>query len=614
MTPAIWIENRLKRTRKSTETFYWDRFPLMQTIIHVLHRKFDAALKAAFSSQLPETLHSEITQSTQAQFGHYQCNNALKIAKELKKNPRDVANAIVEALDKNAEDGSLMISKLEVAGPGFINITLDPLFLSKQTNAILHDERLGVPLPEHKEKVVVDFSSPNVAKELHVGHLRSTIIGDALARLFEFLGHDVLRLNHIGDWGTQFGMLIAYMQDAVPEALSGKIDAELPQLMTWYKEAKKRFDEDPEFKKRSQLQVVRLQGGDADSLRAWQAICDISRKAFSEIYRILGVQLTERGESFYNPYLADVVADLEKKGLITVSDGAKCMFLEGFTGRDGTPLPMIIQKADGGYNYDTTDMAAIRHRIDVEKADRIITLTDAGQSVHFAMLFKAAEKAGYLDPKKVRAEHVPFGVVLGPDGKKFKTRSGETEKLVDLILEAIRQATVIMRERLPDLSDAEIDRLSQILGVDAIKYADLCGHRVKDYVFSYERMLKFEGNTAAFLLYAYVRIQGIKRKVNVDVPQLIKTAQIVLEHPTEIELALHLRQFGETLEMMSRDLLPNRLSDYLYLLAEKFHAFFRDCRVEGTPQEKSRLLLCEATGRVLEKGLSILGLKTLDRM
>ncbi len=589
----------------------------METFIRGLHRRFDAALKKAFFLELPqdsELFCSEITQSTQAQFGHYQCNNALKIAKKLKKNPRDVAALIVNSVEKNEDEGALVLSNLEIAGPGFINITIDSAFLSKQTTELLRDQRLGVPLPVSKEKIIVEYSSPNIAKELHVGHLRSTIIGDALARLFEFLGHDVLRLNHIGDWGTQFGMLIAYMQDVASEALTGTMHADLRQLMQWYKESKKRFDDDPEFKKRSQLQVVRLQSGDPMSLKAWQAICSISRKAFSEIYQLLDVNLVERGESFYNPFLEEVVKELDQKGLVTVSDGAKCIFLEGFANRDGASLPMIVQKSDGGYNYDTTDLAAMRHRVSVEKASRIIIVTDAGQSLHFAMLFKASEKAGYIDPKKVRVDHVPFGVVLGANGKKFKTRSGETEKLADLLLEAIRQAKQIMLERIPNLEEAEVNALSQILGIDAVKYADLSCHRVKDYIFSYERMLKFEGNTAAFLLYAYVRIQGIKRKVEVDVQKIIQTHEIILEHPSEIALALHLRQLGEALDFMSRELLPNRLCDYLYALAEKFHAFFRDCRVEGTSQEKSRLLLCEATGRVLEKGLSILGLKTLDRM
>lgn len=588
----------------------------MQNLISDLHQKAESAIRAAFSAVIedPQLLEAEVTQSTQMQFGHYQCNSALKIGKALKMSPRDVAQKIVAHFNIAGDHGDEMISHLEIAGPGFINITLAPSYLAAQIDTMLRDPRLGVPLPQKKQKVIVEFSSPNIAKELHVGHLRSTIIGDAIARLFEFLGHDVLRLNHIGDWGTQFGMLIAYMQETVPEVLTGKTKTELIELMNWYKASKKRFDEDPDFKKRAQLQVVKLQSGDPTSRAAWQVICEISRKAFDEIYALLDVKLNERGESFYNPYLSEVVSDLEKKGLITISDGAKCVFLEGFVSRDGTALPMIVQKSDGGYNYDTTDLAAMRHRILIEKADRIIILTDAGQSLHFAMLAKTAEKASYLDPAKVRFDHVPFGVVLGPDGKKFKTRSGDTEKLIDLLLEAVAQAKKIMRQRLPDLSESELDRVSQILGIDAIKYADLSSHRIKDYVFSYERMLKFEGNTAAFLLYAFVRIQGIKRKVGKEINDVLKRAHVTLEHPTEIALALHLRQFGETLDIMARDLIPNRLCDYLYELAEKFHAFFRDCRVEGSPEEESRLLLCEATSRVLEKGLNILGLKTLDRM
>jgi arginyl-tRNA synthetase len=418
----------------------------------------------------------------------------------------------------------------------------------------------------------------------------------------------------VGDWGTQFGMLITYMQEHASDALAGSISADLPQLLQWYKASKKRFDEDPDFKKRAQLKVVDLQSGDPATLRAWKGICEISRRAFQEIYDLLDVHLVERGESFYNPYLPQVIKDLEKRDLITISDGAKCVFIEGFQNRDGSPLPMIVQKSDGGYNYDTTDLAAMWHRTAIERAERIIIVTDAGQSLHFAILFKVAEKVGYIDPKKVQVDHVPFGVVLGSDGKKFKTRSGETEKLSDLLLEAVDKAQEIMRERLPDLSDEEVYAVSRILGIDAVKYADLSCHRVKDYLFSYERMLKFEGNTAAFLLYAYVRIQGIKRKVGKDISTLIKAITVQLEHPTEIDLSMHLCQFGETLDSMSRDLLPNRLTDYLYVLAEKFHAFFRDCRVEGSPQENSRLLLCEAAGRVLKQGLTILGLKTLERM
>lgn len=578
----------------------------MDTLIHVLQKQAQKALKVAVGQDvLPE-----ITPSTQPQFGHYQCNNALKLAKELKKNPREVAQKIIDVWSPDAS----MISKMEIAGPGFINIFLTPEFLSSEIDRVLHDQRLGVPLPHLKQRIIVEFSSPNIAKELHVGHLRSTIIGDCLARVFEFLGHDVLRLNHIGDWGTQFGMLITYMRDHESEVLEGKKKTDLLSLMQWYRASKKCFDEDPDFKKRAQLQVVKLQGGDEVSLAAWGMICDISRKAFQEIYDLLDIKIVERGESFYNPFLPEIVADLEKRGIVTISDGAKCIYLEGFVGRDDTPLPMIIQKSDGGYNYDTTDMAAIRHRIEVEQADRIIIVTDAGQSLHFQMVFKAAEKAGYLDPKEVRVDHVPFGVVLGADGTKFKTRSGDTEKLIDLLYEAVKQAKAILHDRLPDLSEKELQHTAEVLGIDAVKYADLSSHRIKDYMFSYERMLRFEGNTAAFLLYAYVRTQSIKRKVGKDITVLLQKSKVVLEHSTEIDLALHLRRFGETLESVAEELLPNRLAEYLYTLAEKFHAFFRDCRVEGTSQEDSRLLLCEATGRILRQGLEILGLKTLEKM
>jgi len=581
----------------------------MQTIAKRLEDSLHSALLAAFGKALqehPEHLQSELTQSTQPKFGHYQCNNAPKLAGILGKNPREVASTIASAIDAPE-----MIEKLEIAGPGFINITLKTSFLEKEIEEMMRDSHCGVPIASEKDKVIVEFSSPNIAKELHVGHLRSTIIGDSIARLLEFLGYDVLRLNHIGDWGTQFGMLIAYLRTFEPDFFAGKKTADLAKLMEWYRLAKQHFDADPEFKKQAQLEVVRLQGGDEASREAWQMICDISRRAFQEIYSLLDIEIEERGESFYNPMLPEVVADMEKRGLITESDRARCVFLEGFTSRDGSPLPMIVQKSDGGYNYATTDMAAVRHRIEKEGAKRIIMVTDAGQSLHFQMIAKAAEKAGYLDPEKVAYDHVPFGVVLGADGKKFKTRSGETVKLVSLIDEAIARAKAIFKERLPEASEKEIDELGTILGIDAIKYADLASHRLKDYVFSFDRMLRFEGNTAAFLLYSYVRIQGIKRKLP---GELNPNAPVRLTQDAEINLALHLRRFGETLEMMARDLLPNRLCEYLYELSEKFNAFFRDCQVIGSEEEKSRLVLIEATERILGKGLQLLGLKTLPRM
>jgi arginyl-tRNA synthetase len=349
-------------------------------------------------------------------------------------------------------------------------------------------------------------------------------------------------------------------------------------------------------------------------MHAWKIICDISRKAFEEVYAILGVKLIERGESFYNPFLKDMVDDLEKRHIIEISDGAKCIFLEGFKNREGNPLPYMVQKSDGGYNYDTTDLAAFRHRVQVEKASRIIIVTDAGQSLHFQMAHAAAVKSDYLDPAKVRFDHVPFGLVLGPDGKKFKTRSGETEKLIDLLNEAVDAAKAILKERLPDISEVELNELAKTLGIDAVKYADLSCHRQKDYQFSYERMLKFEGNTAAFLLYAFVRILGIKRKTHADMEQVLAAHHIQLQHPSEIALGLHLRRFGEVLEAFTKDLLPNRLADYLYSLAEKFNAFFRDCRVEGAKEEGERLVLCELTCKILQTGLNILGLKTVSRM
>ncbi|MEN9343774.1 MAG: arginyl-tRNA synthetase [Chlamydiota bacterium] len=579
----------------------------MKSIYSLLDSKVRAALKSVVSEE--DLQEPEITPSTQPQFGHYQCNNALKIGKALRLSPREVAQKIAAALQD-----PFLFEKIEIAGPGFINMTLSSKLLSEKTEEQIRDARLGVCLPTDKQKVIVEYSSPNIAKELHVGHLRSTIIGDALARLFEFLGHDVLRLNHVGDWGTQFGMLIAYMKQNAPKVLIGEEETDLSQLMQWYRASKKCFDEDPAFKKRAQQEVVTLQSGDPLSLKAWDVICAISRKAFQEIYDLLDVHLIERGESFYNPQLPMVVKELEEKGLITLSEGAKCIFLEGFSGREGGDLPMIVQKSDGGYNYDTTDMAAIRHRLIEEKADRIIYVTDAGQSLHFSMLFKAAEKAGYFDPSKVRIDHVPFGVVLGADGKKFKTRSGDTEKLIDLLHEAIDRAFVLAKERLPELCEKELRDIASVLGIDAVKYADLSCHRIKDYVFSYDRMLRFEGNTAAFLLYAYVRVLGIKRKIGPAVEKILKEAHLQLEHPSEIALALHLSRFDLVLESIASDLLPNRLCEYLYELAEKFHAFFRDCRVEGAPEEASRLLLCEGVLRVLGQGLDLLGLKVLERM
>lgn len=584
----------------------------MQSLLSLLQQKSTQSILRAFSDKLSsEEAQADVAPCVQEEFGHYQCNSALRLSKIIKQNPRVVAQQIIDHLDEAAKQ---MFQKIEIAGPGFINFTLSPAFLSVDLQKQLKDPLLGACPPAKKQKVIVEFSSPNIAKELHVGHIRSTIIGDCLARLFEFLEQDVLRLNHIGDWGTQFGMLITYMKECAPQVLQGEQSTDLQTLMNWYRAAKKQFDADADFKKRSQLEVVQLQAGEKEALKAWKIICDISRVGFQEIYDLMQVRILERGESFYNPYLKDVVDELQQKGLITVSGGAKCLFLEGFQNREGEPLPIIVQKSDGGYNYDTTDLAAIRYRIFEDKADRIIVVTDSGQSLHFQMIFAAAQKAGWLHPDRTQVDHVGFGLVLGADGKKFKTRSGDTEKLIDLLQEAIERARAILKERLPEASSSEIEHLAKVLGIGAVKYADLSSQRTKDYTFSYDRMLRFEGNTAVFLLYAYVRIMGIKRKTGANMQQVLAHHQIAVAHPSEISLGIHLRRFAEVLELVAKDLMPNRLTDYLYELAEKFNAFFRDCRVEGSAEEGSRLVLCELTARILKQGLEILGLETVERM
>ena len=560
------------------------------------------AFQSAFSAEtiLPDEI--ELTQTKEAKLGDYQCNSAMRFGKRLGQNPRTIAEQVKEKLAQNP-----IFSSLEIAGPGFINYKLAPQFIESEVKAMLSHASFGL-VSAKSERIVVDFSSPNVAKEMHVGHLRSTIIGDCLARIFEFQGHDVLRLNHIGDWGTAFGMLICHMEEHAPQVLRGGQVATLQDLMQWYRESKKRFDEEGSFKKASQLKVVALQRGEPSALKAWGVICAISEAAYREIYDLLDVSIISRGESFYNPYLEKTLMDLTQKGLITESDGAKCIFLEGFKGKEGEPLPLMVQKSDGGYGYASTDMAAIWHRSRVEKADRIIYVTDGGQGVHFAMIFAAALKAGYIDHLS-QVAHVPFGLVLGPDGKKFKTRSGETEKLIDLLQSAIKEAKCILVDR--GTNAEEIDSMAQVLGINAVKYADLSCNRVQDYLFSYERMLKFEGNTAAFIMYSLVRVLSIQRKIGQAV---IDPTQLRLEHPSEIELALHLSRFSEAIDYVSRELYPHRLTDYLYQLAHYFNAFFRDCRVEGDPKQASRLVLCELSVQVFKTGMNLLGLQILERM
>ena len=581
----------------------------MENISSVLNKVFAEAINKAFG--IDASSYLEVSVSTNQKFGHYQCNSAMRLAKELKKSPRDVATLIIDSIDV------ILFESLDIAGPGFINITLSKVMLAKCMKDMLIEPKFGfVTDGNSQERVVVDFSSPNIAKEMHVGHLRSTIIGDSIARLFEYLDYDVLRLNHIGDWGTAFGMLIAHMQDNATKVLSSEESASISDLMAWYKEAKLRFDSDEEFKDRSQKQVVDLQSGDSNALNAWKIICDLSRSAFKEIYILLDINAIERGESFYNPYLEKVVKDSLDSGLAEVSDGAVCIFLDGFTNRDGDRLPFMIRKSDGGYNYATTDLAAMWHRVTKEKANRIVIVTDNGQSEHFKMLFAVGEKTGIAE--NVELNHVPFGLVLGSDKKKFKTRSGTTEKLIDLLSNAVSKALETIKAREDsNLSDEEQDSLAEILGIGAVKYADLSNSRLSDYVFSYSKMLQFEGNTIVYLMYSYVRVAGIKRKLNLsdlDLEQLISSTELKVETETEIDLALHLSRFNDVLERFSKDLMPNKLTDYLYDLANKYNRFFRDCRVVGDELQDSRLVLCELVSKVMKQGMEILGIKPIDKM
>lgn len=585
----------------------------MNSTIEQLKAKFQQALIAAFGSDYAE-VDPMLVSASNPKFGDYQSNAALGLSKQLKQSPRAIAETIIQHL----EIGEICLNP-EIAGPGFINLTVKPEYLEKQINSIQRDTRLGILTTKNSQRVIVDFSSPNIAKEMHVGHLRSTIIGDCIARILEFQGEDVLRLNHVGDWGTQFGMLIAYLREVHPEALTTANALDLGDLVTFYKQAKKRFDEDETFQEIARNEVVKLQSGAEDSRRAWQLLCEQSRREFQVIYDRLNIQLTERGESFYNPLLAGVVEDLAKTGLLEEDAGAKCVFLEGFSNKEGQPLPLIVQKSDGGYNYATTDLAALRYRIFQDHAERIIYVTDAGQSNHFTQFFQVAKRAGWI-PETVELVHVPFGLVLGEDNKKLKTRSGETVRLKDLLDEAIDRARTDLEARLKEDNRQEseefITNVARIIGISAVKYADLSQNRNSNYVFSFDKMLSLQGNTAPYLLYAYARIRSIGRKGNIDFEQLQKDAKVLLQEDEELVLAKHLLQLSEVLKNIEQDLLPNRLCEYLYELSKKFNKFYEECDVlkaEET-QKSSRLILCDITARTLKLGLSLLGIQVLERM
>lgn len=551
-----------------------------------------------------------------AKFGDYQCNNAMSLFGKLKgtegapKAPRDVASKIVASLPANE-----LITETSLAGPGFINCKVSRPLLAERIQKMLV-AGISTWAPDMSDKrIIVDFSSPNVAKEMHVGHLRSTIIGETLCRLLEYCKADVLRLNHIGDWGTQFGMLIQNMAELRPEGLGdeGGKDEDVADLMQLYRASKQRFDAEEDFKTRAREAVTKLQSGDPVMIKAWKRICEASSKEFNKIYSRLDVTITERGESFYNPMLKGVVEELKEAGIAEMSDGAVCIFVEGQS------IPLIIQKSDGGFGYASTDMAAIKHRLREEKADWIIYVTDVGQAQHFEMIFAAAKKAGYIPATGgPRIDHVGFGLVLGEDGKKFKTRSGDTIRLVELLDEAKSRCTATIKERRVEsgepIDDAELDAAACAMGYGAVKYADLKNHRMTNYRFSFDDMLSLKGNTAVYLLYAHARIAGIVRKSGQDVGVLATSNELVLGHPKEEELALHICKMPEALEDLLQDLAPNRLTDYLYDLSEKFNSFYVDCKVLGSDTEASRLLLCEATAVVMRQCFYLLGITPLYRI
>ncbi|KAL0994432.1 hypothetical protein UPYG_G00122230 [Umbra pygmaea] len=605
--------NVLKRSLQEEKCQYSKS---MMNINQRLQDIFGEAIRYAYPDL--ENPPLAVTPNQQAKFGDYQCNSAMAMAqmmksKGLKVNPREIA----EKIQHNIPDNEL-IEKTEIAGPGFINVHLKRSFVSKLlTNLLLN----GVQPPPllRKKKVIVDFSSPNIAKEMHVGHLRSTIIGDSMCRLFEFLGYDVLRLNHVGDWGTQFGMLIAHLQDKFPDYLT--VSPPIGDLQAFYKESKKRFDEEEDFKKRAYQCVVKLQSKDPAFIKGWNLICTVSRNEFQKVYDCLDIQIIERGESFYQEMMDVVVKEFEAKGLVEMDEGRKIVFAPG------QQIPLTVVKSDGGYTYDTSDLAALHQRLFDEKADIIIYVTDSGQSTHFQVVFAAAQMIGWYDPKVTRVEHAGFGVVLGEDKKKFKTRSGDTVRLMDLLDEGLKRSMDKLKEKERDkvLSAEELIKAQRSVAFGCIKYADLSHNRVNDYVFSFDKMLDDRGNTAAYLLYAFTRIRSIARLANIDEATLRKaaeTTEVLLEHDKEWKLGKCLLRFPEILQKILDDLLLHILCDYLYELATTFTEFYDSCyciekdRQTGEVVKVNmwRMLLCEATASIMAKCFDILGINPVSRM
>ncbi|ASU82281.1 arginine--tRNA ligase [Nocardiopsis gilva YIM 90087] len=572
----------------------------------VLSQRVQSALGAAFGTEFAET--DPVIRPSQ--FADYQANVALALAKRLGRKPRDVASAIEERLD--VDD---VCREVEISGPGFINLILRDDWIAGQTQGLLSDPRLGVAQPQ-PQNIPIDYSAPNVAKEMHVGHLRTTVVGDALARTLEFLGHNVIRQNHIGDWGTPFGMLIEHLLDA------GEHSAEADLLKTdpnaFYQAAKAQFDTSEEFATRARKRVVLLQGGDTETLRLWQELVDLSKVYFNKVYSALGVTLTDddlAGESTYNDMLPEICDELERQGLAEVSEGALCVFLDGYTGREGNPVPLIIRKSDGGYGYATTDLATVKYRVEELKADRILYVVGAPQNLHFRMVWDTARKAGWV-PDTVETTHVQIGNVLGSDHKILRTRSGKSIRLMELLDEAVERATQVVAENRPDLDDETRAQIAREVGIGAVKYADLSVSHDTEYVFDFDRMLALTGNTGPYLQYAQARIRSIFRKGGVT-PEDAAAGTIKVTESAERDLALALLGFAPTVQLVGETLEPHRLCAYLFDLAQAFTSFYDQCPVlkaEDAELRASRLALTAATLRTLVQGLDVLGVHAPEQM
>ena len=565
--------------------------------------------QAMIAAGAPADCEPQVRQSAKVQFGDYQANGMMAVAKKLGMAPRQLAEQVLTHLDLNG-----IASKVEIAGPGFINIFLDPVFLAQHVQQALASDRLGVTQPA-KQTVVVDYSAPNVAKEMHVGHLRSTIIGDAAVRTLEFLGHNVIRANHVGDWGTQFGMLIAWLEKQQQENAG---EMALADLEGFYRDAKKHYDEDEAFAERARSYVVKLQGGDEYFREMWRKLVDITMSQNQLTYDRLNVTLTRddvMGESLYNPMLPGIVADLKAKGLAVESEGATVVFLDEYKNKEGEPMGVIIQKKDGGYLYTTTDIACAKYRYETLHADRVLYYIDSRQHQHLMQAWTIVRKAGYV-PDSVPLEHHMFGMMLGKDGKPFKTRAGGTVKLADLLDEALERARRLVAEKNPDMPADELEKLANAVGIGAVKYADLSKNRTTDYIFDWGNMLAFEGNTAPYMQYAYTRVLSVFRKADID-ESALANAQVVISEDREAQLAARLLQFEETLTVVAREGTPHVMCAYLYDVAGLFSGFYEHCPILSAENEEirnSRLKLAQLTAKTLKLGLDTLGIETVERM